>query len=117
MGTHVSTMVTSPDTLLQVATGGRENDLKLWDGHNLSAPVFQAKNVTQILFHGHYCSDASNIFMQIKNDKLDLRVPIWVSAVGFVPDNGVQPTIAVGTGYHEVYTSLVSLTTLFPLSY
>lgn len=32
---------------LQVATGGKENDLKLWDGNKPEKPVFQAKNVSQ----------------------------------------------------------------------
>ena len=31
---------------LQVATGGKENDLKIWDGNKPEKPVFQAKNVT-----------------------------------------------------------------------
>ena len=47
-------MAASPDTLLQVATGGKENDLKLWDGNRLAAPIFQAKNVSIlhiILYH------------------------------------------------------------------
>ena len=30
---------------LQVATGGKENDLRLWDGNRPGKPVFQAKNV------------------------------------------------------------------------
>jgi len=32
---------------LQVATGGKENDLKIWDGNKPEKPVFQAKNVKQ----------------------------------------------------------------------
>ena len=40
-------MGTSPDTSLLVATGGKENPLKLWDGNRPDAgPVFLAKNVT-----------------------------------------------------------------------
>ena len=41
----MSVMVPSPDTMLQVATGGRENELKVWDGNNTESPIFQAKNV------------------------------------------------------------------------
>ncbi|XP_065920476.1 WD repeat-containing protein 74-like [Dysidea avara] len=67
---------------LQVATGGKENDLKLWDGNKPEKPTFQAKNV--------------------RNDWLDLRVPVWVTQVCFVPETGDQPTVAVGTGYHQV---------------
>lgn len=38
-------MATSPHTSLQVATGGKENELKVWDGNKLDNPVFQGKNV------------------------------------------------------------------------
>lgn len=82
VGPHVSKMRASPESLLQVATGGRENGLKLWDGNNLQNPVFEAKNV--------------------RNDFLDLRVPIWVTDIGFVPGTAHQPVIAVGTGYHQL---------------
>ena len=34
-------MAASPDTLLQVATGGKENDLKLWDGNNSVGDIMQ----------------------------------------------------------------------------
>ena len=39
---------------------------------------------------------------QVKNDKLDLRVPEWVKCVAYVPGAGTQPTLAVATGHHEV---------------
>ena len=39
-------MATSPHTLLQVATGGKENELKVWDGNKLDSPLFQGKNVS-----------------------------------------------------------------------
>ena len=42
----MSCMAASHDTLLQVTTGGRENNLKVWDGNNPGTPVFQAKNVS-----------------------------------------------------------------------
>ncbi len=45
MGESVSCMTVSPRVQLQVATGGKENDLKVWDGNKLDQPVFQAKNV------------------------------------------------------------------------
>ena len=44
---------------LQVATGGKENDLKLWDGIKPEKPTFQAKNVSlncYLLFHCNDCS-------------------------------------------------------------
>ena len=42
MGDDVSCMAKAQ---LQVATGGKENDLKVWDGNKLDQPIFQAKNV------------------------------------------------------------------------
>ncbi len=39
---------------------------------------------------------------QVRHDTLDLRVPVWVREIGFVPGSGSQPTIAVGTGHHQV---------------
>uniref|UniRef100_G3MNX6 WD repeat-containing protein 74 n=1 Tax=Amblyomma maculatum TaxID=34609 RepID=G3MNX6_AMBMU len=62
-----------------VATGGKENDLKLWDLEYLQKPVFQAKNV--------------------RNDFLDLRVPVWVTDMDFM--RGSEKVIAI-TGHHQV---------------
>uniref|UniRef100_A0A6M2CRU3 Putative ribosome bioproteinsis protein nsa1 ovary overexpressed n=1 Tax=Rhipicephalus microplus TaxID=6941 RepID=A0A6M2CRU3_RHIMP len=62
-----------------VATGGKENDLKLWDLKNLQKPVFVAKNV--------------------RNDFLDLRVPVWVTDMDFLKDS--EKIIAI-TGHHQV---------------
>lgn len=39
-------MAASPAVSLQVATGGKENPLKLWDGNHTTAPLFTAKNVS-----------------------------------------------------------------------
>ena len=33
---------------LQIATGGKENDLKIWNGSKPEKPVFQAKNVNEL---------------------------------------------------------------------
>ncbi|KAL1428101.1 hypothetical protein MTO96_016994 [Rhipicephalus appendiculatus] len=62
-----------------VATGGKENELKLWDLENLQKPVFTAKNV--------------------RNDFLDLRVPVWVTDMDFMNDS--EKIIAI-TGHHQV---------------
>ena len=46
VGRDTHTMAVSTETPLLVATGGRENMLKLWDGNRPdSGPVFKAKNV------------------------------------------------------------------------
>ncbi|KAL3246880.1 hypothetical protein MRX96_057387 [Rhipicephalus microplus] len=63
-----------------VATGGKENELKLWDLENLQKPVFVAKNV--------------------RNDFLDLRVPVWVTDMDFLKDS--EKIIAI-TGHHQLY--------------
>ena len=48
-----------------IATGGKENDVQLWDLNRPEEPVFRAKNV--------------------KPDFLELRVPVWVNDLCF-PD-------------------------------
>ena len=40
-----SCMQANKTSHLQIATGGKENDLKVWDGSKPEKPVFQAKNV------------------------------------------------------------------------
>jgi ribosome biogenesis protein NSA1 len=66
-------------TAPSVATGGKENKLKLWDLDRPDAPVFTAKNV--------------------RNDWLNLRVPEWVTDVTFIPDS---QRIVTSTNDHEV---------------
>ncbi|XP_035170218.1 WD repeat-containing protein 74 isoform X1 [Oxyura jamaicensis] len=51
----------------RVGTGGKENALKVWDLHRPEEPVFRAKNV--------------------RNDWLDLRVPVWDRDLQFLPDS------------------------------
>ncbi|XP_036381316.1 WD repeat-containing protein 74 [Megalops cyprinoides] len=62
-----------------VATGGKENPLKVWDLERPDTPVFTAKNV--------------------RNDWLDLRVPEWVRDMAFIPDSD---KIVTCTGHHQV---------------
>ncbi|XP_059566361.1 WD repeat-containing protein 74 isoform X2 [Myotis daubentonii] len=62
-----------------VATGGKENALKVWDLQGSEEPVFRAKNV--------------------RNDWLDLRVPIWDQDIQFLPESRKLVTC---TGYHQV---------------
>ncbi|KAG8564262.1 hypothetical protein GDO81_016396 [Engystomops pustulosus] len=63
----------------KVATGGKENDLKIWDLQRPEEPIFRAKNVM--------------------NDWLDLRVPIWIRDLDFIPDSDKVVTC---TSYHQV---------------
>lgn len=62
-----------------VATGGKENPLKLWDINKPTKPIFTSKNVP--------------------HDWLNLRVPIHVMSIDFIPKS---EKIVTGTGYHQV---------------
>uniref|UniRef100_A0A8C5RFS7 WD repeat-containing protein 74 n=1 Tax=Laticauda laticaudata TaxID=8630 RepID=A0A8C5RFS7_LATLA len=63
----------------RIATGGKENCLKIWDLHQPQEPVFRAKNV--------------------RHDWLDLRVPIWDRDMEFLPGS---EKIVTCTGHHQV---------------
>uniref|UniRef100_A0A674GQ11 WD repeat domain 74 n=1 Tax=Taeniopygia guttata TaxID=59729 RepID=A0A674GQ11_TAEGU len=62
-----------------VATGGKENGLKVWDLQQPQEPLFRSKNV--------------------RNDWLDLRVPVWDRDLQFLP--GSQ-RIVTCTGHGQV---------------
>ncbi|XP_034723554.1 WD repeat-containing protein 74 [Etheostoma cragini] len=64
----------------RVATGGKENGLKIWDLERPEQPVFAAKN--------------------LRDDWLDLRRPQWVRDMAFIPDSDKVVTC---TGYHQVH--------------
>ncbi|KAK3718783.1 hypothetical protein QZH41_014033, partial [Actinostola sp. cb2023] len=59
----------------------KQNDLKIWDLNKSGENIFKAKNV--------------------RNDTLDLRVPVWVTDLGFLPSAG-SPKVVTGTGYHQL---------------
>lgn len=67
-----------------VACGGFENDIKLYD-ITTGSVIWEAENVP--------------------NDKLDLRVPIWVTALSFPSSDAESPSgsvFAAGTGYKHL---------------
>lgn len=78
-GKNVCRMRQSPGSPHRVATGGKENGLKIWDLEKPEKPVFTAKN--------------------LRDDWLDLRRPQWVRDVAFIPDSDKVVTC---TGYHQV---------------
>uniref|UniRef100_A0A4W5MTK6 WD repeat-containing protein 74 n=1 Tax=Hucho hucho TaxID=62062 RepID=A0A4W5MTK6_9TELE len=78
-GTNVCRMRQNPSQRNQVATGGKENGLKVWDLERPETPIFTSKNV--------------------RNDWLDLRVPEWVRDMAFIPDSD---KIVTCTGHHQV---------------
>ncbi|XP_048952404.1 WD repeat-containing protein 74 isoform X3 [Canis lupus dingo] len=79
VGPGVCRMRQDPAHPHMVATGGKENALKVWDLQGSEEPVFRAKNV--------------------RNDWLDLRVPIWDQDIQFLPESQKLVTC---TGYHQV---------------
>ncbi|KAJ9063409.1 Ribosome biogenesis protein nsa1 (NOP7-associated protein 1), variant 2 [Entomophthora muscae] len=86
-----------------VATGGKDLDLSLWDLSTLflnpqdyPKPLFTAKNVP--------------------NDKLDLRVPVWVMAAQFLTPttkNSYRVVIATRYGQVRIYESAVKRQPIF----
>ena len=77
-GRTLTTMVQSPHQRHLLATGGKENELQLWDMNNeLREPVFRAKNV--------------------RHDSLELRVPVWISGIAFCPR---QPGLVSAVSKH-----------------
>ena len=118
VGENVCRMRQNPHQRHLVATGGKENDLKVWDLTNPSTPTFKAKNVS--ILHTCGCIGWAlalmevlvlsgcnwknlGIFssMQVRNDWLNLRVPIWVMDMAFLPDS---QQIVTCTGHHQVLT-------------
>ncbi|TDH15460.1 hypothetical protein EPR50_G00031650 [Perca flavescens] len=79
-GKNVCRMRPSPVHPHKVATGGKENGLKVWDLERPEKPVFAAKN--------------------LRDDWLDLRRPQWVRDMAFIPDSDKVVTC---TGYHQVH--------------
>jgi len=75
---NLSKMVANQFKPQHIATGGEENDLKIWDLQNHKIPIFKAKNV--------------------RNDFLDLRVPVWITDLKFRPDD----KIVTCTRHHQV---------------
>ncbi|XP_047501601.1 WD repeat-containing protein 74-like [Penaeus chinensis] len=65
-GEFLSRMRQDPQSPNMIATGGKENDLQLWDLNKPEEPIFKAKN--------------------IKPDMVQLRVPVWVSDMTFLKE-------------------------------
>ncbi|XP_068779719.1 speckle targeted PIP5K1A-regulated poly(A) polymerase-like isoform X2 [Struthio camelus] len=78
-GAGLCRMRQDPARPQRVATGGRDNGLKVWDLQRPGEPVFRAKNV--------------------RNDWLNLRVPVWDRDLQFLPSSD---KIVTCTGHHQV---------------
>ncbi|KAJ8044460.1 WD repeat-containing protein 74 [Holothuria leucospilota] len=68
-----------------IAAGGKENDLKVYDLEKPGKPLFQAKNVREI--------------KEVRNNFLDLRVPVWVNDMQFIQGSS---KIVTCTAHHQV---------------
>lgn len=85
--TDICVMKVHPTNPHIFATGGDERELCIWDikkykdGEKFE-PIWKAKNV--------------------KNDKLDLRVQVWVTCILWMNNDTTE--IATGTGYHQIRT-------------
>jgi len=77
-GNNLQCLEIDPLEIGVAATGGRENQLKLWDLEKGEA-LFTAKNV--------------------RDTGLSLRVPVWITNVCFVNDS---KQICTTTGYHQI---------------
>ncbi|XP_076824627.1 WD repeat-containing protein 74-like [Clavelina lepadiformis] len=62
-----------------LATGGKENLLRLWDINSAKEPIFKAKNV--------------------RPDWLQLRIPVWITNIKFLPDSD---KVLTTTGTHSL---------------
>ncbi|XP_065347938.1 WD repeat-containing protein 74 [Cloeon dipterum] len=65
-----------------VATGGKKNDLKLWDVNSGLTSTFKAKNVP--------------------HDWLELEVPVWISDIAFIPDSD-KIIVSTRHGHVRIY--------------
>ena len=75
----MSCLVASPHQVNVAATAGKENDLQLWDLNRAFDSTTQKKSGS---------GDDDGCVFRAKNvchDKLELRVPIWVSGIAFSP--------------------------------
>ncbi|XP_061638256.1 WD repeat-containing protein 74 [Phyllopteryx taeniolatus] len=80
VGSDVARMRQNPEHRHKVATGGKDNCLKVWDLEKPDQPVFTARN--------------------LRNDWLDLRRPHWVKDTAFIPGSDKVVTC---TGFHQVH--------------
>lgn len=65
-----------------IATGGKENDLKVWNLNDIKNSSLEA------------CYKAKNV----ADNWMQLREPVWVMSLDFLDEHRV----AVGTGHHQV---------------
>jgi len=74
-----------------LATGGDERELCVWDLSKLpNVADMGSKNVIKPIWTSK----------NVKHDNLDLRVPVWVTAIDWIPSS--PSTLIVGTAFHQI---------------
>lgn len=94
----IATAKLDPLSGTTIAYGGKENDLKLWD-IEAKKLAWRARNVRSSLSFGTILSERL-ICLQVPNDFLDMRVPVWIKDVAFFPSTPSK--LAIATEYHQV---------------
>ncbi|PIK48455.1 putative WD repeat-containing protein 74 isoform X2 [Apostichopus japonicus] len=80
LGKNVKKMKQHKEKSNIIATGGKENELKVYDLEKPDQPIFLAKNV--------------------RHNFLDLRVPVWINDMQFL--SGESNKIVTCTAHHQV---------------
>ncbi|KAI9285855.1 WD40-repeat-containing domain protein [Umbelopsis sp. AD052] len=91
-----------------LAVGGKERELTVYDMNVLSgkekdttpAPTITENSTAK--YKKQKESSKGQLFQakNVKNDYLDLRVPVWITDLQFVDDEANQ--LAIGTHYHQI---------------
>jgi ribosome biogenesis protein NSA1 len=84
-GKHLSKVQQCLDEKNIFATGGKENDLKIWNLNSTdpTVPTFKARNVP--------------------HDFLDLRIPVWVQDLTFMPQSNELVGLCSRYGHVRFY--------------
>lgn len=108
LGNELTCAKVHPEKSHILAVGGKERELTLYDlnvlsGRSMSesaAPSTAANNTTK--YKKQKESEKGQIFQakNVKNDYLDLRVPVWITDLTFINDEATR--IAIGTHYHQI---------------
>ena len=89
-GKHLSKVQQCPEDRSIFASGGKENDLKIWNlnSPDPTIPIFKAKNIA--------------------HDFLDLRVPVWVQDLTFMPQSNELIGLCSRYGHVRFYDPKVN---------
>ncbi|KAJ2719467.1 Ribosome biogenesis protein nsa1 (NOP7-associated protein 1) [Coemansia sp. Benny D115] len=81
------------------AVGGREVDLSIWDANTaMNTASGDGGSLEYSKPQGEALFKARNV----RNDWLDLRVPVWLTDMQFIDSNTSTPQVAVSTGHGHI---------------